>query len=354
VLNQKLVLPMIFVLVVILFSGVESASAEGEVGVSVGQTAEYTYAISISYRSTINGSLLASVPYQVGYIEAITVQEISGTNITLESVKTYVNDQTNETNLGWVDISTGDGPASGYIILADCNEGDLIYPNWEGGTEDLLYVYMINETILMKDGDATIEVNHANLTTTIDNQTISMNYYWEKATGLLIGNTWRGTLEQENVTQSTCYHYQRVGLPQVFQPLIDRADYPVTVDSSSAILGFAFNQSEKQISLHVSGSTGTSGFCDVTIPDDLLWGTFSLNLDGFPLVEDVDYTQTHNSTHYNFHITYSYSAQMIEIVGSDAIPEFPAWIILPTFMVVTLAAAFLYRKNYDRTVDSIN
>ena len=69
---------MIFVLVVILFSGVESASAEGEVGVSVGQTAEYTYAISMTYRSTINGSLLASVPYQVGYIEAITIQEISG------------------------------------------------------------------------------------------------------------------------------------------------------------------------------------------------------------------------------------------------------------------------------------
>ncbi len=336
---------MIFVLVVILFSSVESTSAEVEVGVSVGQTAEYTYAISMTYRSRINGSLLASVPYQVGYIETITVQEISGTNITLQSVKTYVNDQTNETNLGWVDLSTGDGPASACIILADCNEGDLIYPNWEGGTEDVLYVYVINETILMNDGDATIEVNHANRTTTIDNQTISMNYYWEKATGLLIGNTWSSTLEQENMTQTVCYHYQKIGMPQVFQPLIDRADYPVTVDSSSVILGFAFNQSERQISLSVSDSTETSVFCDVTIPNELLWGNFSLNLDGFPLVEDVDYTQTHNSTHYNFHITYSASAHMIEIVGSNAIPEFSSWIILPTFMVATLAAVILYRKK---------
>jgi len=336
---------MIFVLVLILFSGVESASAEGEVGVSVGQTAEYTYAISMTYRSRINGSLLASVPYQVGYIEAITVQDISGTNITVQSVKTYMNDQTNETNLGWVDLNTGDGPASACIILADCNEGELIYPNWGGGIEGLLYVYVINETILMNDGDATMEVNHANRTTTMNNQTTYVNYYWEKETGLLIGYTLGSTLEQGNVTQTVYYNYQRVGLPQVFQPLIDRADYPVTVDTSSAILGFAFNQSEKQISLYVSDSTETSGFCDVTIPDDLLWGSFSLNLDGFPLVDDVDYTQTNNSTHYNFHITYSASVHMIEIVGSDAIPEFPSWIILPTFMVATLAAAIIYRKK---------
>jgi len=336
---------MIFVLVVILFSGLESALAEGEVGVSVGQTAEYTYAISMSYRSTINGSLLSSVPYQVGYIEALTVQDISGTNITVQSVKTYVNNQNNETNLGWVDVSTGDGPASGYIILADCNEGDLIYPNWEGVAQDLLYVSMINDTVLMKDGDTTIEVNHANLTSTMSNQTTYVDYYWEKATGLLIGYTLGTTIEQENMTQNVYYSYQRVGLPQVFQPLIDRADYPVTVDSNSAILGFDFNQSERQISLHVSDSTETSGFCDVSIPDDLLWGSFSLNLDGFPLVEDVDYTQTHNSTQYNFHITYSYSAQIIEIVGSEVIPEFPSWIILPTFMVATLAAVILYRKK---------
>ena len=336
---------MIFVLVVILFSGVESTSAEVEVGVSVGQTAEYTYAISMTYRSRINGSLLASVPYQVGYIETITVQEISVTNITVQSVKTYVNDETNETNLGWVDLSTGDGPASGYIILADCNEGDLIYPNWEGGTQDLMYVYMINDTALMKYDDTTIEVNHANLTTTMNNQTTSMNYYWEKATGLLIGYTLGSTLEQENMTQTVYYHYKRIDMPQVFHPFIDSTDYPVTVDSNSAILGFAFNQSERKIRLHVSGSTETSGFCDVTIPDDLLWGSFSSSLDGFALVEGVDYTQTHNSTHYNFHIMYSHSTHIIEIVGSDVIPEFPSWIILPTFMVATLGAVILYRKK---------
>jgi len=218
---------------------------------------------------------LTSVPYSVGYVENITIQEISGTNITLQSVKTYLAAQSSETNLGWVDLSTGDGPASGYVILADLEEGDLIYPNWEGGDEGLRFVYAINDTILMNDGDATIEVNHANVTTAFDNQTTTVDYYWEKATGLLIGYTECSIVEEENMTQTVYYDFRRVGLLQVFYPLIDSPDYPVAVDSNSVILGFAFNQSERQISLYVSGATETSGFCDFAIPDDLLWGTLS-------------------------------------------------------------------------------
>ena len=143
-------MPLIFVLVVILLPTLASASTE--VGVSVGQSVEYTYAVSLTYRSTLNGSLLDSVPYGVGYVETITIQEISGTNITLQSVRNYLVDQTTETNLGWLDVSTGDGPASGYLILANCNAGDLIYPDWEGGTQQLMYVYRVNDTVLLKEG----------------------------------------------------------------------------------------------------------------------------------------------------------------------------------------------------------
>ncbi|GAG21880.1 unnamed protein product, partial [marine sediment metagenome] len=255
-------------------------------------------------------------------------------------------------------LSTGDGPASGYVILADCIEGDLIYPNWEGGAQQFLYVYMINETILMNDGDVTIEVNHANVTSTLYNQTANvdftefynqtttLDYYWEKATGLLIGYTECSIKEQENMTETVYYHFQKVGIPQVFYPLIDSSDYPVTLDSNSAILGFVFNQTERQISLYVSGATGTSGFCDFAIPVDLLWGTFSLNLDDYSLVDGVDYTQTNNSTHNIFQVTYSGDGtHIIEVVSSDVIPEFPAFILLPAFMVTTMVGAILYRKK---------
>jgi len=342
--NRRIVLPLVFVLVVMLFSGVESASAEGNVGVTVGQTREYTYAFSGTHRYD-NGSLISSMPFNVGYIETITIQEISGTNITVQCVRRQL-DGTEETDQWWVDVNTGNGTAGGVVISADRNEGERVYPNWAGGSQGSEGAYIINETILMKYGDTSIPVNHVNLTYTIDGQPSYWNYYWEKETGLVIKYTISGVeVEDDGSIRCLNYHFQRVGLQQVFHPLIDSADYPVTVDSNSAIVGFEFNQTERQLSLNVTGLTGTAGFCDVIVPDSLVWGTFSLKMDEYPLVEGVDYTQTHNGTHYIFHISYIHSTHTIEIVGSDAIPEFPAFMVMPLFMTATLLAVIVYRRR---------
>lgn len=356
--NPKIILPLILLLVMFNFSGV--ASAADEVGISVGQSAEYTYSVSLTSRDTFNGSLLDSVPYSVVNLETITIQEISGTNITIQSVRNYLADQTNETNLGWIDINTGEGPASGYIILADLNEGDLIYPNWEGGDQQLMYVYSINDTVLLKQGDATIEVNHANVTTAIYNQTANyeateffnqtttLDYYWEKTTGLLLGFTEYTVREQANVTETAFYQFYKIGLQQIFYPLIDKTDYPVTVDSNSAILGFEFYQPESKINLSVMGSDETSSFCEFAVPNGLLWGNLSLLLDGSILVEGVDYTKTSNSTHNIFNVTYTGDdIHLIELVNSDDIPEFPDFIVLSTFIIAILLVAIIYRKKLN-------
>lgn len=320
--NRRIVLPLVFVLVVILLSGVESASAEGNVGVTVGQTAEYTYAFSGTHRYD-NGSLISSMPFSVSYIETITIKEISGTNITFQCVRRQL-DGTEEEDKWWVDVNTGTGTAGGVVISADRNNGERVYPNWAGGSQGSEGAYIINETILMKHGDTTIEVNHVNLTYTVDNQPSYWDYYWEKATGLIIKYTISGVeVEDDGSIRYLSYHFQRVGLQQVFYPLIDSADYPVTVDSNSAVVGFEFNQTERLLSLNITGKTGTSGFCDVIVPDSLVWGTFSLKMDEYPLVESVDYTQTHNGTHYIFHIGYIHSSHTIDIVASGAIPDEP-------------------------------
>jgi hypothetical protein len=167
-------------------------------------------------------------------------------------------------------------------------------------------------------------VNHVSLTYTIDEQPTYWDYYWEKETGLLIKYTIIGTeVEDDGSLRYLNYRFQRVGLQQVFHPLIDSTDYPVTVDSNSAIVGFEFNQTERRLSLNVTGKTGTSGFCDVMVPDTLVWGTFSLKMDKYPLVESIDYTQTHNGTHYIFRIGYIHSDHTIDIVASGAIPDEP-------------------------------
>jgi len=331
-------------LVVILFSGVNSASAQGNVRVTVGETREYTYAFSETHRYN-NGSLISSTPFNVGYIETLTIQKISGTNITLQCVRRQL-DGTEEIDHWWVDLNTGDGTASGVIISPNRNEGEIVYPNWINVNQDSDGAYIINETILLKYRDTSIQVNHVSLTFTIDEQESYWNYYWEKETGLLIKYTISGKeVEDDGSLRYLSYVFQRVGLQLVFHPLIDSADYPVTVDSNSAIVGFEFNQTEKQLSLNVTGVTGTSGFCDVAVPSSLVWGNFSLSMDEYPLVEGADYTQTNNGTHYIFHIGYIHSVHTIEIVGSDAIPEFPAFLIMPLFMTATLLAVIVYRKR---------
>jgi hypothetical protein len=341
--NRKFVLPLIFVLVVMLFSGVDFASAEGNVGVVVGQTADYTYAISRTVRDS-NGNLTTSTPFTVDYLETITVQEISGTNVTFEFERDLLNG-TKETGMSWVNVSDGDGTVF-VVISANLNAGALLYPDWvnENGTSE--GAYSVNETVLLKYGDTMMEVNHLNLSYTLDDQPRSENYYWEKSTGLIVKWTLSGSETAEDGTVETVnVHFQRVGLEQVFYPYIDSDAYPVTVNSDSTILGFEFDQTEKQLSLKVTGKTGTSGSCEITFPDGLLWGTFSLSMDGYGLVEGEDYSQTYDGTYYTFSISYIHSSHTIEIVASDAVPEFPAWMILPLFMTATLLAVMLYRKR---------
>lgn len=346
--NRKIVLPLIFVLVIMLFSGVNFASAEGNVGVAVGETADHTYAISRTVRDS-NGSLTTSTPFTVDYLETITIQEISGTNVTFEFKRDLLNG-TEETGTSWVDLSDGNGTGVFVVISANVAAGGLLYPDWvnENGTSE--GAYSVNETILMKCGDAMMEVNHLNLSYTLDDQPRSENYYWEKSTGLIVKWILSGSETAEDGTVETVnVHFQRLGLEQVFYPYIDSDAYPVTVNSDYIILGFEFNQPEKQLSLKVTGKTGTSGSCDVVFPDGLLWGTFSLSMDGYALVEGNDYTKTHNGTHYTFHISYIHSSHTIEIVASDAVPEFPAWMILPLFMTATLLAVMFYRKRLRHT-----
>jgi hypothetical protein len=325
----------------------ESTLGEENIGVTVGQAFEYTYAFSGTERYS-NGSLNMSTPFDVGYIEKITIQEIIETNVTIEVTRTQL-DGTKETSHWWVDISNGDGTASLVIIPANINPGEMIYPNWVNNESTTEGADRINETILMKLEDTMIEVNHMKLTFTVQDQPSYWDYYWEKSTGLVVKYTISGSeIDEDGTIRHLNFHFQRIGLQQEFHPLIDSADYPVIVESNSAIIGFEFNQKQKKLILEVSGTSGTGGFCDVAVPSNLLWGTFSLSMDDYPLTEGNEYTQTSNETHYIFHINYIHSTHTIEIVGSDAIPEFPAFMILPIFMAITFIAVVVYRRRLNQ------
>jgi parallel beta-helix repeat protein len=125
----------------------------------------------------------------------------------------------------------------------------------------------------------------------------------------------------------------------------------VEIYSNSSISEFQFNLTDKKLSFNVTGSTGTRGFCNVTIPANLLWGEFSLFINDIPLVEGVNYSKTYNDTHYIFHITYTHSEHIIEIVGTEVIPEFPSAIIILLLMALTMLAVAVAKRRRSKNLN---
>jgi len=72
-------------------------------------------------------------------------------------------------------------------------------------------------------------------------------------------------------------------------------------------------------------------------------------MDGDPLVKDVDYTQTYNGTHYIFDISYTHTTHLIEVRGTEVIPEFPTWTPVLLILMVLTAAIAIHKRRLRKT-----
>ena len=122
-------------------------------------------------------------------------------------------------------------------------------------------------------------------------------------------------------------------------------DYSIDVQSNSTVTGFRFNGPLcASVTFEVSGPSGTTGFCRMTIPKTVLWangGQWTVLVGGTPVscqsvIEDADFTY--------LYFNYTHSAKTVEIMGTGVVSEFPSGIILPMFLVATLAMLFLAKK----------
>jgi len=346
--NRKIVLSLAFVLVVSMFTGVTSCMAAADVGASVGQSYDSTYGLSGTERDE-NGTLLEFFPFEVNYLETVTVQQVSGTNVTIEYSRDLLNGTTTS-GTSWVDLNTGEGTAFLVVIPSGLSEDSLLYPDWvnENGTSEGGPI--VTDTVYLTEGDTSVEATHFGYNYTVEGEQWQRDYYWEKSTGILIKYTTSGSATTaEGTTQFLSEHFSRVGLDRVFSPLVDTEDYPVSVSTNSEVLGFEFKLEEKQLRLRVSGKTGTVGSCQVAVPNELLSGSFTLTMDDFDLVEGTDYTQSNNGTHQIFDIEYVHSTHTIEITGTQTIPEFSSLLLVSLFLISSLVAVAVYRKRLVRS-----
>ena len=132
-----------------------------------------------------------------------------------------------------------------------------------------------------------------------------------------------------------------------FTIAVGETDYIITTVSNSTVSSFDFNQILKQLSFSISGAFGTTGFCNITIPAELMSGDFTLYLDDVALIEGVDYTQSYNSTHYLLHINYMHSSHILEVFSTVAVPDFSGWVFLP-FLISATLLGFSLRKRLNK------
>jgi parallel beta-helix repeat protein len=131
---------------------------------------------------------------------------------------------------------------------------------------------------------------------------------------------------------------------KAFNVNVGGTDYAITTVSNSTVFEVSFDLEEKQLTLNVSGPTGTTGFCNITVPAELMSGTFTLYLDDAVLIENVDYVKSSNGTHYMFSVTYTHSNHLIDLVSTEVVPDFASWLFLPFLASATLLG-FAFRKR---------
>jgi len=87
----------------------------------------------------------------------------------------------------------------------------------------------------------------------------------------------------------------------------------VVTESTSTTSNFQFNGADRKISFTVVGQNETAGFCNVTIPIDLLGGPYTVLFDDSPIIPEPQ--EATNGTHTFLHFTYNHSSHTVEIMG---------------------------------------
>ena len=125
----------------------------------------------------------------------------------------------------------------------------------------------------------------------------------------------------------------------------NQTTYIVETRTNTTLFDFTFNQTLARIRFNATQTDETSGFCNITIPSELMWGTFSIYKDDIALIENTDYTQTSNSTHYIFSLNYEHGSHIIDVFSTDVIPELSALVMISTLVILSIAVVVYRKKN---------
>ena len=110
-------------------------------------------------------------------------------------------------------------------------------------------------------------------------------------------------------------------MTKVFDIDWGKETYHITTLCNSTVASFNFSETLKQISFKVTGPSGTVGFCNVTIPKNLIWAdspdAWLIEVDGTKKTSTI----VEDATHTYLYFKYTYSTRLIKITGTSAIMD---------------------------------
>jgi len=178
----------------------------------------------------------------------------------------------------------------------------------------------------------------------------SIGNYWDDYVGLDDGSD--GRVAGDGVGDTDLPHLAvdnyPLKIPSGTIPIVwGNLTYPVSLISNSTVSVFRFARADKKIIFDVRGPSDTVGYCNVTIPKNLLrdnpWKI---------MLNDTDITSqaiiTENQTHTSIYFIYNHSTYNVQIIGTWVIPEFPATIVLLLFMILTMLILVFIKKSSNR------
>ncbi len=121
----------------------------------------------------------------------------------------------------------------------------------------------------------------------------------------------------------------------------EHGDFEVEIASSSKISQVEFSAQEKTLAFQVEGETGTEGVTQVKIPKQLLSGQITILIDGQVMANDDVIITADTEAETEFELNYPHSAHTVEIVGTNAVPEFgQITMMILTVSLISLIAVF--------------
>jgi len=131
---------------------------------------------------------------------------------------------------------------------------------------------------------------------------------------------------------------------KIFDVVWEDSHYSISVISNSTITHFTFNQSLAQISFKISGSSGATGYCNITIPKGLMRGSWSFTFSG-EAPSNVSISESENEMCSLIYITYTHaSIFQITIRASWVISEYPL-IIIPLMLVISTIMILMKKRR---------